>query len=351
MLNLADRGYVTQIHPLELWLVSYLRAHPKSSFEDVAAASSNERVEVYDWLFKTSRKNAQDIRIQSLMEVEAFEALLKDWKRLGYPFDSLTPSYATAIGSSGDRPAALAELMSIIVNDGVRFPMVSLTHLTFAAQTPYETRFTRGPAKGERLFPAEIAQVIRKALRGVVEGGTAGRLAGVLKDSTGQPIVLGGKTGTGDHRFEHFGPGGQVTESRVVNRTATFVFYLGDRYFGTITALVPGPEAAKYEFTSAMTAQIMRKLLPQLQPLLFKVAAVPKVETPAPEQKAAVPAPGQAPVPSPASAPAAKKGKEAKEGTAREAEPKPPVETDPGTGGFPKDLDPVLPLQPSPPPK
>ena len=56
------------------------------------------RREVYDWLFKTSRKNAQDIRIQSLLEVEAFDSLLRDWKRLGYPFDTITPSYATAIG-------------------------------------------------------------------------------------------------------------------------------------------------------------------------------------------------------------------------------------------------------------
>ena len=34
---------------------------------------------------------------------------------MGYPFASLTPSLATAIGSSGDRPAALAELMGIIL--------------------------------------------------------------------------------------------------------------------------------------------------------------------------------------------------------------------------------------------
>ncbi|MGA7179048.1 MAG: transglycosylase domain-containing protein [Thiobacillaceae bacterium] len=349
ILNLSDRGYVTQIHPLELWLVKYLREHPNASFDEVVAASSNERVEVYDWLFKTSRKNAQDIRIQSLMEVEAFEALLKDWKRLGYPFDSLTPSYATVIGSSGDRPAALAELMGIIANDGVRLPMVSLTHLSFAADTPYATEFVRQPPQGERLFPAEIAQVIRKALRGVVEGGTAVRLAGALKDSNGQPIVIGGKTGTGDHRFEHFGQHGQVIESRVVDRTATFVFYLGDRYFGTITALVPGPEAARYEFTSAMTAQILRRLLPRLQPLLFKGAtteAAAPVLPPKPEILGPVKVP---PIPPAAARPAAKKAAEAKEGTAREAEPKVPADN--GTEGFPQDLDPVLPSQPAPSPR
>ena len=350
--SLADRGYVTQIHPLELWLVKYLRYHPNASFDDAVAASANERVEVYDWLFRTSRKDAQDIRIQSLMEVEAFEALLKDWKRLGYPFDSLTPSYATAIGASGDRPAALAELMSIIVNDGVRLPMVSLTHLSFAAGTPYATEFSRHLPQGEKMFPLEVARVVRRALRGVVEGGTAVRLAGALKDDGGQPITIGGKTGTGDHRFEHYGPHGQLLESRVVNRTATFVFYLGDRYFGTLTALVPGPEAAGYEFTSAMTAQILRKLLPQLQPLLFAGPPAPKVEVPAvvPEQEPGIAGPGEAQaVQTVPSKPVPRKRPEAREGTAREAEPKPPAES--GPGGFPEDLDPVLPLQPSPPPR
>jgi len=62
--NLADRGYVSQIHPLELWLVGYLRAHPQAGTHELFAVSSRERVEVYNWLFKTSRKNAQDIRIQ-----------------------------------------------------------------------------------------------------------------------------------------------------------------------------------------------------------------------------------------------------------------------------------------------
>ncbi|MGO9446013.1 MAG: transglycosylase domain-containing protein [Thiobacillaceae bacterium] len=350
VLSLADRGYVTQIHPLELWLVKYLREHPNASFENVVAASSNERVAVYNWLFKTSRKNAQDIRIQSLMEVEAFEALLKDWRRLGYPFDSLTPSYATVIGSSGDRPAALAELMGLIVNDGVRLPMVNLTHLSFAADTPYETDFSLRPPQGERLIPAEVARVVRKALRGVVEGGTAVRLANVLKDSAGQPIVIGGKTGTGDHRFEHVNASGQVIGSRVVDRTATFVFYLGDQYFGTMTALVPGEKAANYEFTSAMVAQILRKLLPQLQPLLFPVATpAPGSPLPVSQPTSVRSAAGVPPgVLAPPSAPPSTKG-EASEGTAREAEPIPPA--DPASGGFPLDLNPGLPpLQPSPPP-
>ena len=53
---------------------------------------------------------------------------------------------ARAIGSSGDRPDALADLMGIILNDGVRLPNVDLQRLHFAADTPYETDMTLKPA-------------------------------------------------------------------------------------------------------------------------------------------------------------------------------------------------------------
>ncbi len=335
--NLADRGYVSQIHPLELWVVKVLRAAPKTDLKTLNEQGGIARREVYTWLFKTSRKNAQDIRIQSLLEVEAFDGLLNDWKRLGYPFDNITPSYATAIGSSGDRPAALAELMSILVNDGVRSPMISLTDLLFAAQTPYETRLSLKPAKGQRLMPAEVAQTVRRALAQVVESGTAGRLAGALKDAADQPVTIGGKTGTGDHRFERYGKGGQLLESRVVNRTATFVFYLGDRYFGTLTALVPGEQAGQFGFTSSLTAQILKTLLPQLRPYLYpKPPAPPAPLAPAPAAEAEAIPPLEPPVPIIPRAPV----KEKPDGATSQAAP--PAKEPPSRGGFPEDLEPSV---------
>ena len=335
--NLADRGYVSQIHPLELWVVKVLRAAPKTGLKTLNEQGGIARREVYTWLFKTSRKNAQDIRIQSLLEVEAFDGLLSDWKRLGYPFDNITPSYATAIGSSGDRPAALAELMSILVNDGVRSPMISLTDLHFAAQTPYETRLSLKPAKGQRLMPAEVAQTVRRALAQVVESGTAGRLAGALKDAADQPITIGGKTGTGDHRFERFGKGGQLLESRVVNRTATFVFYLGDRYFGTLTALVPGEQAGQFGFTSSLTAQILKTLLPQLRPYLYPKPPVPPAPlAPAPAAEAEASPPVEPPAPVTPRTPV----KEKPDGATSQAAP--PAKEPPSRGGFPEDLEPSV---------
>ena len=347
--SLTDRGYVTQIHPLELWVVKTLRAAPKTDLKTLYESGTGVRLEVYDWLFKTSRKNAQDIRIQSLLEVEAFDGLLRDWKRLGYPFDNITPSYATSIGSSGDRPAALAELMGILVNDGVRAPMVSLTGLHFAADTPYDTRLSPKPPKGERLMPAEVAQTVRRALARVVEEGTAARLAGALKTADGQPLVIGGKTGTGDHRFERYGRGGQLLESRVVNRTATFVFYLGDRYFGTLTALVPGLQAGQFGFTSSLTAQILKTLLPQLQPHLYPQP--PEAPKPAAGLPAEAPLPVEPAAPTPAPAPAPRAPvKEKPDGATSQADP-PVKQPAPVQGGFPEDLEPsvVLPVPVAPP--
>ncbi len=327
--SLNDRGYIAHIHPLELWVVKTLRDAPETDLKTLYESGTGIRLEVYEWLFKTSRKNAQDIRIQSFLEVEAFESLLADWKRLGYPFDNITPSYATAIGSSGDRPAALAELMSILVNDGVRAPMVSLTALHFAVDTPYETHLSKKLPKGERLMPAEVAQTVRRALANVVESGTAVRVAGAIKDSAGQPFVLGGKTGTGDHRYERFGRGGQRLESRVVNRTATFVFYLGDRHFGTLTALVQGEQAGQFGFTSSLTAQLLKTLLPLLQPHLdLRSSAPPKVATDtvaAPVRAVVTP---RAPV------------KEKPDGATSQADP--PAQEPPTEGGFPDDLEPSV---------
>ena len=290
--SLPDRGYIARVHPLELWTVAYLRTHPKASYREVIDESRDERQEVYSWLFKTRHKNAQDSRIRSLLEIEAFQEIHKEWKRLGYPFDSLVASYATSIGSSADRPAALAELMGIIVNNGVRAPIVRMEQLHFAANTPYEAIATREVHVGEQVMPPEVATVVRGALADVVAQGTARRLYKAFTLSDGSVVTAGGKTGTGDQRFEVYGKGGHLIQSRVVNRTATFVFYIGDRFFGTLTAYVHGSEAAKYRFTSGLPVQVLKSLAPVITPLLEQAA---KEQIPEEQAPAAEPAPGEPP--------------------------------------------------------
>ncbi|MBM3211692.1 hypothetical protein FJZ33_05715 [Candidatus Poribacteria bacterium] len=266
--NLADRGYIARIHPLELWVVEYLRHHPEAKESEVLKASDKERQEVYSWLFKTSRKHAQDIRIRTLLEIEAFQEIYESWKRLGYPFGFLVPSLATAIGSSADRPAALAELIGIILNDGVKYPSVRIEELHFGKDTPYDTVFRREIGDGERVLPSEIAQVAKKALINVVEEGTAKRLYKAFSRPDKSYIVVGGKTGTGDNRRDIYSSKGRIISSKVINRTATFVFLIGDRFYGTITAYVDGPDAAHFKFTSSLPVQMMKILAPKLMPLI-----------------------------------------------------------------------------------
>ncbi len=266
--SLPDQGYVARVHPLDLWLLAYRLGHPQASFSDAVAASQAQRLEVYGWLFNSRHRSARDSRIRTMLEIEAFADIHQRWQKVGYPFDHLVPSLATAIGSSGDRPAALAELMGIIQNDGIRLPVQRIDSLHFAVATPYETQFSPTTNRAERVLPSEVATVLREALAKVVEIGTARRLAGSFQLPDGTPLLLGGKTGTGDNRLEKVGHYGNVIDSKVLNRTATFVFYLGDHHFGTLTAYVEGSSADKFRFTSALPVQVLKGMAPLLSPYL-----------------------------------------------------------------------------------
>ncbi|MCM2313181.1 MAG: hypothetical protein NDI84_17465, partial [Steroidobacteraceae bacterium] len=177
---------------------------------------------------------------------------------------------------AGDRPAALAELMGIIVNDGVRLPSARIDRMHFAPDTPYETVFARRPSEGERVMSSEVAAALRGALSEVVEGGTARRLSGAFTAPDGTPLVVGGKTGTGDNRIVISGARGQVKGAIAMNRTATFVFYLGPRHFGTLTAYVIGADAASFKFTSGLPVQILKSMAPTLLPYLSQTVAEPE---------------------------------------------------------------------------
>jgi hypothetical protein len=203
-----------------------------------------------------------------MLEIEAFLDIHQRWQKVGYPFDHLVPSLATAIGSSGDRPAALGELIGTILNDGVRMPTLRIDTLHFAADTPYETKLINDPVAGKRVMPSEVATAMREALSQVVDAGTAKRVSGSFTLPDGKPLAMGGKTGTGDNRISAIGSGGQVISSKSLNRTATFVFYIGDHHFGTLTAFVPGRSAETFTFTSALPVQVLKGMAPILTPYL-----------------------------------------------------------------------------------
>ena len=277
--SLHDRGYLAGIHPLELWVARQVVEKQQVSWAQIVEAGKDERQDVYQWLFRTRHTRAQDRRIQSLLEIDAFAEIQQGWARLGYPFDTLVPSYATALGSSGDRPAALAELMGIVVNDGMRLPTAAIDRMHFAAKTPYETALRLEPPAAERMLPSELANVVRGALALVVEKGTARRVSGAFDTEGAEPVVIGGKTGTGDNRTHAYRSGGRFVEARILNRTATFVFYIGDRHFGTLTAYVPGPQAKDFRFTSALPVQILKTMAPLLKPVVSPARPTPCTES------------------------------------------------------------------------
>jgi membrane peptidoglycan carboxypeptidase len=276
-LTLVDYAYLLSLHPLDLWCASEFRKNPALSWQALYASSGEARRMGSAWLLQPRNRRAQDLRLRIRIEKDAFARMLPYWQRLGFPFKTMVPSYASAIGVSSDRPVALAELVGILVNDGVRRPATSLAKIHFARGTPYETLFERSPVKGEQVLLPEIARTVRKAMAEVVEQGTARRLQGVYRLANGTLLTVGGKTGSGDNRFETFNRYGGVTSSRPTNRTAAFVFYIGDRYFGVITAYVQGREAGDYHFTSALPVTILRLLSPLLIAKMDnKLAAAPE---------------------------------------------------------------------------
>jgi membrane peptidoglycan carboxypeptidase len=266
--SLQDRGYVAKVHPLDLWLLAHLRQHPGATLAEVLDASRGERLDSYRWLFRAGRRGAQNRRIHTMLEREAFRRIHAQWQSTGYPFPSLVPSLATALGTSADRPTALAELMGIIASDGVRVPLRRIESMHFAADTPYETRVAPTPAGPDRVLRPEVCAVVQRALISTVEGGTAARARGALRHADGTLARVGGKTGTGDHRYKVMARGQRVLEERPVSRSATFVFLIDDRFFGVLTAVVTGPEAGRYHFTSSLPVQIFAALMPEALPVL-----------------------------------------------------------------------------------
>jgi membrane peptidoglycan carboxypeptidase len=263
-LTLEDYGYLLNLRPLEVWCAGQLFRNPDISWADLMPRSADARKQSSQWFFRTRNRRAQDLRLRTRIEEDAFKRMLPYWQRLGFPFDHLVPSLATAIGSSADRPSALAELIGIISNDGLRLPMLRVHNLHFANDTPYETEFAPNPPAAQKVMNLLVARALHDVLITVVQGGTAIRLKNAFVTSNGTPIPVGGKTGSGDNRYKTFGRGGNVTSARATSRTATFVFYVGDRYFGALTAYVAGEEADGYVFTSALPVAVLKMLAPDI---------------------------------------------------------------------------------------
>src|SRR5690606_22361991 len=94
----------------------------------------------------------------------------------------------------------------------------------------------------------------------------------------GQPLVVGGKTGTGDNRIHTVTRSGAIVSSSVVNRTATFVFVIGGSHFGTLTAVVPGEDAGAFHDAAASLAGVLKSMAPVLAPHLTSPDSVGELQ-------------------------------------------------------------------------
>ena len=134
---------------------------------------------------------------------------------------------------------------------GKRIPTYRFTKVEFGKDTPYATIVESADAQSPPGAACrKLPRCQRQTLGKVVSEGTARRLSNSFPQRDGSPLVIGGKTGTGDNRI--ITSSGHKTSGRALNRTATFVFYLGDNHFGTLTAFVNGRSAGALSFTSAL---------------------------------------------------------------------------------------------------
>jgi membrane peptidoglycan carboxypeptidase len=282
--TLADYAYLLDRHPEEIWCAGALMDDPKMTWTQAKARSADAKKIAMSWLYQTKNKAAQDTRLRARIERDAFARMEPSWKKLGFPFESLVPSYATAIGSSADRPDALATLMGIIVDDGIRRTPMLIERMRFASGTPYHTVFDAPKFDGERVLPAPVCRTLRDVLAGVVDHGTASRVKSAFTDSTGAMIVpVGGKTGSGDNRIKAISKSGGVISSYATSRTAAFAFYIGDRYYGVITSSVMGPKAENFTFTSALPLEIFKLAAPGIRDRLMPHPAMAPAPKPQPQ--------------------------------------------------------------------
>lgn len=106
--------------------------------------------------------------------------------------------------------------------EGPELPTVDVEHVQFAVDTPYEPDVAIKPPGPKRVFAPEVAATVRRAPMAVVAEGTGARLRGAYRAADRRPLAVGGKTGTGDNRFESFGAGrGIATMSPVATSCIT----------------------------------------------------------------------------------------------------------------------------------
>lgn len=267
--GLYERAGRDSPNPVELFVVRHLLTQPEATLGDVMVASEAVRERSKSWFLWPGTEVERQRWIRYGLEEDAFEEIGKAWRAVGFPFERMVPSYASALGASADRPSALAELVGIIQAGGVRRPIVRIEDVRFGEGTPYETHMGLRPVdEVKRVMSAEVAAVLREALAEVAARGTGRHGRWSFQDGEGNRLQVGGKTGTGDNRHNLYNRNGRVVGYRTTNRTATWTFMIGDCLYGTIVAYVPGEGARRHTFMSELSVRVLDELKPALEGLV-----------------------------------------------------------------------------------
>lgn len=266
----------------ERWMVDFLRDDAKTDKSLHAALQASENVKIadtgweaaveaadgarlvsYKWLFDSNRLDAQNNRLHTILEKEAFVHIHKSWAAVGFPFEKMVPSLTSALGVSSDKPEALATLMGIIQNQGRWVDTSNITDLKLAENTPYWKHYQPKAVQSRQVIDESTAALTREALIGVVDFGTGRRMKDVIRLSNGTVLENGGKTGTDNQDY--------ALEPK---RTMTFVTLIGKKHYAVITAIIHDPKPNEKP-TSGLVVQLMKYMSPLLTPVLDRAYGVP----------------------------------------------------------------------------
>lgn len=219
-----------------------------SGWQKAVDASAEVRILSYKWLLDSNKIQAQNNRLHTILEQEAFTHIRDRWAKFGFPFEKMVPALDSALGVSSDKPEALATFIGIVQNGGKLVDNHAFTDIKLAEDTPYWKHYQPPAAQSRQVMRPETAALVREGLLGVVEFGTGQRLKGVVKLSDGTALQTGGKTGTDNQDY-------------AVNpkRTMTFINFIGTKHFAVISAIMHDPKPNEKP-TSGLVTQLMKEM-------------------------------------------------------------------------------------------
>ncbi|MFH1459844.1 MAG: transglycosylase domain-containing protein [Candidatus Omnitrophota bacterium] len=207
-----------------------------------------------EWLLSPAASHEMYRRIYTDLEKSIFyQKITPFWQKLGYPF-KVIPTLSVALGPSGDTPGALVDLISILINKGVKKDTQEVGEIQLARETPFASFLNKMLLKSEQVLSKEIAEVGIKVLKQVVLQGSAQR-AKIKNSVLAEHINIFGKTGTGDNKK---------------NRIAVFLFGIEDKYSGIVTVYTGEDRVKDFNFTSSLAVKMFSKLvMPAMVPKIM----------------------------------------------------------------------------------